>query len=374
MPTTYQVLFNGTPADDSFYNQLTSLEVEENADLPGAIQLTLPVGTANGDLTFVNDSRFAPFANIAVVVTPPQGSAQCIFDGYVLTAKLHLERGIVASKLEIWGQDASWLMNIEEKVNEWVNVTDSDVAASIFGNYGFTPASENSQNDSPAYTDDGHSLMQRATDMAFLRSLARATGKLCRVTCADQAGVRTGYFAQPDLSGDPEFTLNLNDPDAWNVGPLDLEWDATRPTSVSAGQVFLDNSDASVSLSDSGLTPLDAQTLADFSGQTNSVLLAAPADSSGELTLRAQGLLEDANWFARCEGESDSARLQGVLRAGTVVAIEGIGALNSGSYLVWSVRHTIGADSHKMHFILFRNAVGSPPSSSGGLTGLLGGL
>jgi hypothetical protein len=374
MPTTFQVLFNGTPADDSFYNSVASLEVEENADLPGAIQLSLPIGTDNGDLSLVNDSRFAPFSNIAVVVTPPTGSAECIFDGYVLTTKLHLERGVVSSKIEVWGQDASWLMNLEEKATEWVDVTDSDVAASIFGTYGFTPADDNSQDDSPAHTEDGHSLMQRATDMAFLRSLAKATGKLCRVTCADQAGVRTGYFARPNLDGDPVVTLNLNDPDSWNVGPLDLEWDATRPTSVTAGQVFLDNSDASVSETDSGLTPLDAQVLADFSGKTTSVLLAAPADSSDELTLRAQGLLEDANWFARCEGESDVARLQAVLRVGDVVAVDGIGSLNSGKYLVWSVRHTIGAESHKMKFVLVRNAMGPPPSNSGGLMGMLGGL
>ncbi len=374
MPTTFQVLFNGTPADDSFYNSVASLEVEENADLPGAIQLSLPIGTDNGDLSLVNDSRFAPFSNIAVVVTPPTGSAECIFDGYLLTSKLHLERGVVSSKVELWGQDASWLMNLEEKATEWVDVTDSDVAASIFGTYGFTPADDNSQDDSPAHTEDGHSLMQRATDMAFLRSLAKATGKLCRVMCADQAGVRTGYFARPNLDGDPVVTLNLNDPDSWNVGPLDLEWDATRPTSVTAGQVFLDNSDASVSETDSGLTPLDAQVLADFSGKTTSVLLAAPADSSDELTLRAQGLLEDANWFARCEGESDFARLQTVLRVGDVVAIDGIGSLNSGKYLVWSVRHTIGAESHKMKFVLVRNAMGPPPSNSGGLMGMLGGM
>jgi len=263
VPTTYQVLFNGTPADDSFYSQLSSLEVEENADLPGAIQLTFPVGASAGDLSQVNDPRFAPFSNVAVVVTPPSGTAECIFDGYVLTSKLHIERGIVNSKLEVWGQDASWLMNLEEKVNQWVDVTDSDVAASIFGQYGIQPASDNSNDDSPAYTDDTHSLMQRATDMAFLRSLAKATGKLCRVVCTDTPGVRTGYFARPDLNSDPAVTLNLNDPDAWNVGPLDLEWDATRPTHVTAGQVFLDNSDASIDLTDSGLTPLDARTLAD---------------------------------------------------------------------------------------------------------------
>jgi hypothetical protein len=374
MSTTYQVIFGGTPADDSFYNQLASLEVEENADLPGAIQMTLPVSTANGDLTFVNDSRFAPFSNVAVVINPPTGSAACIFDGYVLTSKLHLERGIVSSKLEVWGQDASWLMNLEEKVNEWADVTDSDVAASIFGTYGFTPADDNTQDNSPSHTSDNHSLMQRGTDMAFLRSLAQATGKWCRVTCADQAGERTGYFARPNLDGSPVVTLDLNDQDTWNVGPLDLEWDVTRPTSVTASQLFQDSGATTINPSDSGLTALDQQTLDVFSTQTTSVLLAAPADSSDELTLRAQGILEDANWFARCEGETDMARLQQVLRVGDLVAIEGIGSINSGNYLVWSVRHTIGADSHKMHFVLVRNAMGPAPSASGGLTGLLGGL
>jgi hypothetical protein len=372
MPSTFQVFFNGTAADETFYDQMTSLEVEENADLPGAIQLTLPVIASSGDLTFVDDSRVQPFSNIAVVVTPTSGSAQCIFDGYVLSHKLHLERGIVSSKLEVWGQDASWLMNLEEKATEWVNVTDADVASSIFGQYGITPADDNSQNDSPAHTEDGHSLMQRATDIAFLRSLARATGKLCRVTCADQPGARTGYFARPDLGGDPVVTLDLNDPEKWNVGPLDLNWDATRPTSVTAGQVFLSDPDASVDVSDSGLQPLDARDLAAFSGQTTSVLLAAPADSADELTLRAQGLLEDANWFTRCEGESDMARLQMVLRAGSVVAMEGIGTLYSGNYLVWSVRHTLTGNSHKMHFVLVRNAVGAQNSSGGGLSSLLG--
>lgn len=62
-----------------------------------------------------------------------------------------------------------------------------------------------------------------------------------------------------------------------------------------------------------------------------------------------------------------------VLRAGDIVSIEGIGAVNSGNYYVWSVRHMITAGSHKMRFRLVRNAVGTAPGG-GGLAGLLGGL
>ena len=375
MGSSFRLLLDGNPADDTLYASLSSLEVEENVDLPGAIQLNLAVSnSSDGDLTFVNDSGLGPFANLAVVATPEGSDAQCIFDGYVLSHKLHLETGTTASTLQVWGQDASWLMNVEEKTKEWVDVTDADVANAIFGDYGISPASDNTTDDSPSHTEAGHSLMQRASDIQFLRSLARRNGKLCWVACADQAGQRTGYFAKPALDGDPVSTITLNDPEAPIVTVLDFDWDATRPTTVKARQaLFNDNAEDGVGVdtSDSGLSLLDDRSLADFAGQPVTVLLTVPVDDAGELTLRAQSLLREAGWFMRCEGEADVSRLRAVLRAGTVVMINGAGSLHSGKYFVWSVRHTITADSHKMKFTLVRNAIGPAPTGGGGLSGLV---
>jgi len=376
MPSTYSLLLNGAPADDKLLTQLSELEVEENADMPGAIQLRLPVdATDDGDLSFVSDTRFAPFVNIAVVATPGGGDPQCIFDGYVLSHKLHLETGTTNSTLEVWGQDASWLMNLEEKTREWTDVTDAAVAASVFGAYGVSPSPDNSADDSPSHTEDGHTLMQRATDIQFLRMLAGRNGKLCRVACADKPGQRTGYFAKPKLDGDPVATLTLNDPDAWNVTALNIEWDATRPTAVSARQVlFNDDSQGGVSgdASDSGLALIDQRGLAEFTGKAMTVILTAPVDDGGELTMRARALLRESGWFVRCEGEADTARLNAVLRVNTIVEIGGLGTLHSGKYYVWSVRHSISAESHRMKFVLLRNAVGPPPAGSA--SELLGGL
>jgi phage protein D len=376
MAATFQLLLDGTPADDDLYTVMSSLEVEENADLPGAIQLNLPVSRSEkGDLTYVSDSRFQPLVNLAVVAMPEGKSSECIFDGYILSHKLHLETGTTASTLQVWGQDASWLMNLEEKVKEWVDVTDADVANAIFDDYGITPAPDNTDDDSPSHTEDGHSLMQRASDIQFLRNLARRNGKLCRVVCADTPGERTGYFVKPKLDGDPLVTLTLNDPEVWTVDALDIEWDVMRPTAVKASQALFNDSDedgVSADTSDSGLALLDERGLSDFSGQPLSVLLTAQVDDAGELRLRAQSLLREAGWFVRCEGEADVSRLNAILRAGTVVEIAGIGSLHSGKYFVWSVRHTITAETHKMKFVLVRNAVG--PQSSGGNGGLLGGL
>lgn len=376
MASMFQMLLNGNPVDNDLYDALLTLEVEENVDLPGAVQLNLPVSTTQaGELTYVGEDRFKPFASIAVVVTYDGRSPECIFDGYVLSHKLHLETGTTGSTLQVWGQDSSWLMNLEEKVKEWVDVTDADVANTIFDDYGITAASDNTNDDSPSHTEDGHSLMQRTSDIQFLQSLARRNGKVCRVACTDKPGQATGYFVKPKLDGTPALTLTLNDQTAWNVETLDIKWDVTRPTAVKASQALLNDSDengVSADTDDSGLAPLDARGLADFAGKTMSVLLTTPVDDGGELSLRAQSLLREAGWFVRCEGEADGARLQAVLRVGTVVQVEGIGSLHSGKYYVWSVRHTLNADAHKMKFVLVRNAVG--PQPSGGSGGLLGAL
>ena len=378
MANTFRLILNGTDADEAFYTELSLLEVEENADLPGAIQLSLPVDRSDdGEVTYVSDDRLQPFASIAVVVTPDGGNAECIFDGLVLTHKLHLERGTTASTLKVWGQDFTWQMNLEEKVKEWVDVTDSDVANAIFEDYGIAAAADNADDDSPSHTEDGFTLMQRASDIQFLRTLARRNGKLCRISCAGTPGKRTGIFSRPNLKADSVLTLDLNDPNGWAVDSLDFEWDVTRPTSVDTRQALFTDSDedgVGASTSDSGLTLLDARSLAAFAGTSTTVLLTAPVNDARELTLRAQSVLREAGWFARCEGEADVARLKAILRAGTVVAVAGAGSLNSGKYFVWSVRHTMTADSHKMKFTLVRNAVGPPPSSGGAVPGVVGGL
>jgi len=103
------------------------------------------------------------------------------------------------------------------------------------------------------------------------------------------------------------------------------------------------------------------------------VILATALDSAGELTQRAQGLLSETGWFVRCQAEADADRLGVVLRAGMLVSLAGIGALHSGAWIVWTVRHRLTQEGHKMHFTLLRNAVGNlPTGASGGLSALVG--
>ena len=324
----------------------------------------------------VNDSRLAPLSNVAIVATASDGNPQCLFDGYVLAQTAHLDTGTVASTLRVWGQDATWLMNTTEQVREWVDLTDGDVANSIFGDYGFTPDPTNLDDDSPAHTSDGATLMQRATDAQFLRLLARRNGKLFRVFCTDTPGVRTGYFALPSLDGEPAVTLTLNDASAATVDSVDITWDVLRPSANLAKQTLFTDSDADGTggtTSDSGLTLLEAQGLSDFAGTTVTSLLTATVNDGEELTLRSQSVLIESGWFVRCTGSTDVNRLGSILRAGTVAQLAAAGSLHSGKYFVWSVRHHITMEKHTMDFVMLRNAVGAP-ASPGMLSPGLGGL
>ncbi len=365
----------GSPACDDLQSAVQLIEVEENADRPDTALIRLPVNrTSSGDLEYVGDGSFDPNSNVTVTVTPSGGSPQCIFDGYVLSWRLHLDRTSSASTIDVWAQDASWLMGVDDTVREWSGMTDGEVANQIFSSYGFNPAEGNTDDDSPQHDPDAHSLFQRSSDLQFLRGLARRNGKLMRVACTDTPGVRTGYFVTPDVGATPAATLSLVDPNTWNVDSLEFDWDVLRPSEVDTSQVDLDSSSSDGTpgnATDSGLEAMSDLDYPTYAGQSSTLVL-TPAADVAELTQRATATLREAEWFVRCRGETSVERLGSFLRVGSVVMLEGAGSLHSGNWLVWNVVHRIRADHVRLSFTLVRNAVGS--ASGGGLGGLLGGL
>jgi hypothetical protein len=364
MSSSVEVLFGDDAhrGDDAFDARLSSLEVEEHADLPGALEMTLKIaaeGPAGAeDLPVVGDEDFKPYGRIAVVVGIDGKSDACIFDGYVLSHKIQLDKGTTTGSVRVWGQDASCLLNLVDNVREWSGA-DSTIADTIFRDNDITASPDNARDDNPKA--DGQTIMQRATDAQFLRDRARRTGKLFRICCDQQAGQNTGYFIKPPLSSPVTATLILNPPDEANIDSLAIDWDVARPTEVLAQTLELASEKAADGgATDSGLSPPPgAQSLASFIGEhvMKTRLTAAVADA-GELQRRSASLLCEAGWFVRCEGEADVAKLGTVLRAARMVEVAGAGSLHSGNYLVWSVRHLIVGDSHKMKFVLVRNSVG----------------
>src|SRR5262249_23408269 len=105
MPTTYQLLLDGEPADDDLHARIATLEVEESLDSPSAVQITLGITrTEDGDLTVLSDKRFRPLGPVAVVAGADAGK-QCVFDGVVLAHAATLTPGLAGSTVRVWGRD-----------------------------------------------------------------------------------------------------------------------------------------------------------------------------------------------------------------------------------------------------------------------------
>ena len=124
MSSVFTILVGGQAATD-LASLMSELDVEENADMPGAFELTLPINvTSSGDYDLPSDPRLAPLSNIAITAQASDGVTHCLIDGYVLAQTVHLDTGTSSSTVKVWGQDATWLMNTTENVKEWADVTD----------------------------------------------------------------------------------------------------------------------------------------------------------------------------------------------------------------------------------------------------------
>src|ERR1700751_5840535 len=84
MGAPYQMVLGGQQADQTLYTLITSVEVDESMDMPAAIQICLPISrSTGGDLTYVDDPRFAPMAQVAVVATAGGSGASGVATGAV---------------------------------------------------------------------------------------------------------------------------------------------------------------------------------------------------------------------------------------------------------------------------------------------------
>ncbi|MBN1875046.1 MAG: hypothetical protein JXA33_12510 [Anaerolineae bacterium] len=335
---------------DAELAEATTVEVDERMGEPTTYHLSYPVDISEDDLPLLVDSRLNPGSELAILATTDQGTV-CLVKGPVHSQQIHLQHGGAGSTVVVTGVDTSLAMDRESRIVQWADVADSDAVSSIVATYGYTPDVETT--DAGHFTDK-HTLIQRDSDLRFVKRLARRNGFLFWITC-DETGIETAHFKRPSLDGDTtaELIINLASP---NLDNLDISWDVERPTSVIGVQLDLNSlttMDGSVAVSPQ--TILGNQGLAAITGDTRSVHLLAPADDTGDLQARGRGLLIDADWFIQATCETTLHALGRLVRAHTLVNLRGAGSRYSGIYFVAAARHRIDATAHRIALTLVRN-------------------
>ncbi|HEX2854243.1 MAG TPA: hypothetical protein VHO24_13490 [Opitutaceae bacterium] len=350
MGAGYSILIDNAP--DPELGHPASLEVHECIGSPATFRLTYGADIKDGDLPLLADARLSPGTVISVFAQTAAG-LPCLIKGPITSQKITLVHGGAGSVLEVTGADTSITMDRENKAALWTG-TDSSAVSQILGTYQLTPDVETT---SATHEETKHILVQRETDLAFVRRLARRNGCLFWVACDDTGLIETASFKRPPIDGEPvsELTINLVDPPA-NLAALEISWNVERPTSAAAAQVDLGSmSDIDGEAAQSPLNPLGALGLAAIAAGTRTMHLHAPADDASDLKARSEGALIDEEFFIRATGSTTAQALGGVLRSHTVVNLRGAGKRHSGKWLCSSVHHVIDDVGHRMNFELIRN-------------------
>ena len=333
--------------------EAAAVEVYEQIGEPATFALHYPVSIEEADLPRLIDSRLDPGKEIAIYV-PVASGAECLIKGPVHAQQIHFEHGGAGSTVAVIGSDSSIMMDRETRTVQWADVTDDAAVSTILGNYSYTPDLESTNG---SHSEAQHTLIQRDSDLRFVRRLAARNGFFFWVTC-DANGVEAAHFKRIVLDGEPAAKLVINiDPP--NLQSLDISWDVERPTSVIGAQLdlgTLENIDGAVP--QTPLTILGTQSLSAIASDTRSVHILAPADDAGALQARGEGALVESDWFIRATCTTSLHELGGLVRSHTVVELQGVGTRYSGYYLVAAVHHRIDAAKHQMDVTLLKNGWG----------------
>src|SRR5215831_9251946 len=126
---------DGSEVDDTTYNDLVSLEVELDDELAGMFRMKLALLLqADGTWKYLDDEDLSIWTPVTITAGLDDDTQQ-LLKGYITHVKPVFGAGLDDNYLEIWGMDASVLMDRADVLKDWPGKKDSDTATEIFASY-----------------------------------------------------------------------------------------------------------------------------------------------------------------------------------------------------------------------------------------------
>jgi phage protein D len=352
----FTLLIGMVPAPSEIVEAIQEVEIETSSEVASVFRLRLGIAqTAIGDWTVLQHDLFRPLVPVSLRVLSGDGLPQAVINGYVSSLQATYADEPDQSTVEVMGMDATLLMNLQEKVMPWPNLSASAIAAAIFGQYAIVPSVEPT---APALVEPEGTTTQRGTDIRFLRRLAQRSGFECYVQPEPLSGVEMGHFRPPQLAGLPQAVLNVNFGAESNVSDFKVSYEMLRPTTVIAASV-----DVPTKAPQPAVAPVPVSVPLGLEPSLLRVLpppVVRPAGTglsrTAELQASAQAIVDRSSWAIVAEGTAGSD--VGVLRPGGIVNVRGAGRVFNGSYYLTRVHHIINQEGYTQRFTARRNAIG----------------
>lgn len=350
MSQGFEILPMGFP--DPTMPQPLSVNVIESVGAWTTYTLNYAFNIEDGDLALLVNDRIDAESELAVRV-PNGDGLDILVKGPVTQQQIALVTGGDGSTVGVRGADLTVAMARESRVKVWPTTTDAAAAMEVLGGHALTPDVSISSN--VVHDETRNSLVQRESDLNFVRRIARRNGCWFWLSYDPLLGVPTAHLKRPPVDEPAMVELVLNG-SGRNVEAVNIHWDVER--TVAATSMYLDVrtvEDMNGDVERSPLSGLADRSLADIVPSPRKSQLSVPVDDAGDLMSRSEAALIDSAWFVSAMVKVKYSVLKKVLRAHTPVNLIGAGSRHSGKYLVASVSHQIDATDHVMEAELIRN-------------------
>jgi Phage tail baseplate hub (GPD) len=350
----YTLLIALVPAPEPIVEAIQQIDVESSIDEASVLRITFGISaTEIGDWSILDLDPFRPLTPLQLRLQRGAAAPEALINAFVTQHRVSYGAG-GHSTLELTAMDATYSMNLQEKVTSWPNLPDSAIATAIFGQHTIIPRVDPSP---PVLTEPEGTTIQRGTDIRFLRRLAKRNGFDCYVQPEPLSGLDVGHFHKRQLTGLPQAVLSVEMGTETNVHDFSIRYELTRATgALAAGLDVLTKSPQPA------LAPLALEVPLGIEGTLLRELppaMVRPADTglprTAELQRATQALVDRSTWSVVAEGKVGMD--VSVLRPGGLVSIRGAGRLYNGSYFVTRVHHTIQRGCVEQRFEAARNAV-----------------
>ena len=349
------------PLGAAFVNQLASIEVTQVSNAASGFQLVFESerGVATGALP-----TFAPFSRVVVLVLI-DGVPEVLIDGFVTHQELIPGRQTTGSMVAITGEDATVMMDLEQKTATFPALNDWAIANKILGSYikyGLVPDAKTPRGmEQPLPTQ--RTPVQHATDLEQLRIMASRYGFVFHVTPTLVPMVNTAYWGPPQWTGAPQPALSASMNNLSNVKSLSFTYDTLAPTTVS-GMISNPSTGKAqtINVAKSTVPPLSRQPAltANKPNVRNTLLTGVSGWGTGLAEARARSMVDrSTERVLVAEGQVSVMDYGKPLHAKRLVSVRGTGASYDGLYYVERTTHVLRRGTYDVSFRLTRAGTGS---------------